>query len=601
MGRRLGLIIGINAYQDTAFRPLQYAEMDARALAQWLVHDKGGKWSPSDVQHVQGAYATRELIESLISQICIRVAGPGDVVFIYFAGHVFLDERSGDAYLALSNTQYSQPTTGIHVPSMIQQAMGRSHASSIVLLCDYFQSGQLWSSRRSSSYDSKPLPGPPLLNALQQTTDRVLLCSCRGNEFAAETGEKNLGTFAHRLIVGLCGPASDATTHQITLSSLTTYLANSLGEQQRPQLFGQIQYPAVLVGDMPDMPISPQTFGSSNTQYSERSTPVYAATIPQSSTFQAIPAANNSVLTQTQIPFSSVATAQVSPTTTGQLQVSAFEQRISMLLRQARHLIQMQNPDAAFNSIEQILQLSTSHSEALILKAQLLGTLGRFQEAQYIVEQILQRDSQNALAWSLRAALLTNTYQFQLALQSIERSLELDPHNTETYALKTRIMDQMATLQSRRESSKQPAFVQQHNGPRSFLIGGTVQFFGLMLGGIGSILPLIHPGTSAILALCMQSLGLAFMCVNSARGSYLYGFTRVLLTLFTSLLAIAILGGLYKLGLNHFYAMAQANPPILIPILFLGVWLGLAAALPLLLAIGGFIGWIVTRIRARKS
>jgi tetratricopeptide (TPR) repeat protein len=601
MGRRLGLIIGINSYQDTAFQPLQFAEMDARALAQWLVNDKGGKWSPGEVQHVYGTLATRELIESLITQICVNNAGPGDIVFIYFAGHAFLDEQSGDGFLALSNTHHAQPSTGIHFPSLLRQAMGRSSASSVIFLCDYFQSGKLWSSRRSTPYDSKPLPGPELLNTLQQTTDRVLLCSCRGTDSASETGEKSLGLFAHRMILGLCGSASDPVTHQVTLTSLITYLVNTLGEQQRPQIFGQVHYPAVLVGDMPIRPTSPLPFRSPTTPDGEQYAASTVATIPQSPPVQAMPVASSILFAQaqTQTPFGEIVPVQASPTTTGQLNVSAFEQRISMLLQQARHLIQMHNPGEAFKSIEQLLQLSPTNIEALILKAQLLGTVGRFQEALYSVEQVLQLNPQNALAWSLRAALLTNMSQYQLALQSIERSLELDPNNPETYALKTNIMDQMATAQSIRESKKQPAIAQHQGGPSSFLLGATVQFFGLILGGVGSALPLMHPGTPAVLALLMQSLGLALMCVNSARGSYLYGFTRVLLTLFTSLLAIGIAGALYKLGLNHFYAMAQANPPILISILFLGAWLGVAAALPLVLALGGFICWIVVRLRAR--
>lgn len=62
MSRRLGLIIGVNNYSDTTFQPLQFAENDARALAQWLVNAKGGAWSPGDVQLVQGTHATKELI-----------------------------------------------------------------------------------------------------------------------------------------------------------------------------------------------------------------------------------------------------------------------------------------------------------------------------------------------------------------------------------------------------------------------------------------------------------------------------------------------------------------------------------------------------------
>src|SRR5947209_11691885 len=141
MGRRLGIIVGINSYQDTAFQPLQYAETDARALAQWLVNSKGGNWVPSDVQMVQGAYATCELVESMITQVCVNMAEAGDLVFVYFAGHAFVDERSGEGYLALANTSYSQPATGLHMPSLVQQAMGQSPASSIVFMLDCFQTG----------------------------------------------------------------------------------------------------------------------------------------------------------------------------------------------------------------------------------------------------------------------------------------------------------------------------------------------------------------------------------------------------------------------------------------------------------------------------
>src|SRR5512146_2742751 len=99
MSRHLGLIIGVNQYQDSTFEPLQFAENDARALAQWLVNTKGGRWSPPDMQLVQGSHATRELVTSLIIQTSLHLADPGDIVLIYFAGHAFLDEKSGEGYL----------------------------------------------------------------------------------------------------------------------------------------------------------------------------------------------------------------------------------------------------------------------------------------------------------------------------------------------------------------------------------------------------------------------------------------------------------------------------------------------------------------------
>ena len=223
MSRHVGLIIGINHYQDSTFRPLQFAESDAKALAQWLVNSKGGKWSPPDVQLVQGGHATRELTESLIAQLCTKVAESGDIVLIYFAGHAFLDEKTGDGYLALANTHYQDAASGLSLRAFVHNILPQSRATQILCILDVFQTGHLWNMRRSSPFDSKPLLGLPISNTLQHQQNRLFLCSCRGNNSAPETGEHNIGTFAHSMIVGLCGPASEANTSNVILPKLHAY------------------------------------------------------------------------------------------------------------------------------------------------------------------------------------------------------------------------------------------------------------------------------------------------------------------------------------------------------------------------------------------
>jgi len=602
MGRRLGIIVGINSYQDTAFQPLQYAETDARALAQWLVNTKGGNWTPSDVQMVQGTHATRELVESMITHMCVYMAQPDDLVFVYFAGHTFLNERSGEGYLAFANTYYQQPTTGLHFSSLAQQAMGQSRASTIVFLLDCFQTGRRWSMYRSSPYDIKPLFGPTVLSAVQQTSGRILLGSCRGNEFAPEAGEKRLGIFAYHTIMALCGPASDPNTHQITLQRLHAYLFKTVGEQQRPQLFGQARNPVVLVGEIPSLntpqasgPLPPQR--SSPSAQSGPLPPTFPAGFTSPSAGPTFPATTGSPLAQ-QAP-SATATAQMSPTTSGQLALSANEPQCEMLLRQARLLVQMQNPGEAFNLVEKVLQISPTNTSALILKGQLLGTVGRFSEAQLAIEQVLQLEPNNALAWSMRAAVLTNTGQYQLALQAVERSLELNPNNPETYAIKTSITGQLAMTQQR-EDSKKSAPAQKRGGPASFFIGLGIAFVGLILGVTGSALLILQPNLPVAIAFGLQSTGLALLCVNAARGSFVHGFGRFFLTLFMSALAAAILGGVYVLGQGRLTLMVKGNPPMLIPVLLLGLWLTVAAMAPLVLALIGLIAGLVVKTVQKK-
>ncbi len=593
MGRRLGLVIGINSYQDGNFQPLRYAETDSRAIAQWLVNTQGGNWAPADVQLVQGEYATRELVETLITQLCVNVAVPGDSVLVYFAGHSFLDNANGEGYLALANTRYQHPNTGIHLPTLIQQSMGQSRADHVVFMFDYFQTGQVWSKQRMTPYDNRPLIGPNVLNALQQTGNRLVLCSCRGNEFAPETGEKSLGVFTYRMILGLCGPASDPATRQITLQRLHSFLFNSLGEQHRPQLFGREITPLVLVGDMPATPLA--------LQYSGQLPHIQSGQLPAASFAPGV--------SQSQPLKAATATAQLSPSTSGQFTLSAAaEQQSEMLLRQARQLIQLQNPTEALKYVEQALVVAPSNTSALILKGQLLGTEGRFQAALSTVEQLLRVDSNNALGWSMRAALLSNMGQYQMALQAIEHSLELDPNNPETYSVKTSIMGQIATQQSKSSSKKLviPPQKKRDVGPASLFIALGLLFLGLLLGIAGVGLPIVQPRLPIILAFVLQSLGLAILCVNAARGSYFYGFSRFFLTFITSIIIAATLGvgafigGVNKIGTGRVYGMILHNPPLLTPLLFFGLWLAAAAAIPLILAIFAYLAGVIVGVRRRK-
>lgn len=653
MGRRLGLIIGINSYQDATFRPLQFAENDARALAQWLTHSQGGKWVPSDLLLLQGSQATHEEVEPLITELCLNEARPDDLVFIYFAGHAFLDQVSGDGYLAFANTRYQQPATGLHLWSLARQAIGPSRAAQILVILDCFQTGSVWSMKRSSPYDSRPLLGSMLLSALQQTEGRMFLCSCRGNELAQEVGEKNVGLLVHRMILGLGGPASDPATGQTSLQRLHPLLFNKLGEQQRPQLFGQDSRPLVLVGDMPPLPTSrsvqspagsfPTTVPpGSNGQRSQSASSgqLVAQTQTQAAQYRSSTgkfppemSPTTSGLLSPQMPAMNVGQAlqqmspttsgllppqmsmtnsgqlprQMSPASSGQLPLSGAEQQRQqqsiMLLNSARQLVQMQKPIEALQYVDQALLVAPTNTSALILKSQILGTVGRFQEALATVEQILPVEANNALVWSMGAALLTNMGRLEEALPAVERSLELDPNNPETLTIKATILASLSALQD--INSDQPSRLKaspprKRGGPRSVAIGMSIQLFALIIGGLGAGLLVLAPSLPIIVPFLLESFGLAVLCVNAARGCYLYGFVRFLLVLLLCGLTAGILGAGYRFGYNRLVATVIARPVLLIPVLSAGFWLALAATLPLLTAFGGLIGGLVVGVRRRR-
>lgn len=591
MSRHLGLIIGVNQYQDRTFRPLTCAESDARAIAQWLVNAKGGKWSAPDVQLVQGQHATHELVEALLTQICINKAETDDVILIYFAGHAFLDMKSGEGYLALTNSNYQDPSSSLSLTMLAQQILARSPAAQIVCVLDCFQTGQLWQMRRTSPYDSKPVLGPTILKLVQQRANRLFLCSCRGNENAQEASERGLGLFAHRMILGLCGPAQDASTGTTTLAGLHTYLFQALGEQQRPQLFGKQQPPLVLVGEIPATigTARPTTGALGPSGLNLPNTPMGAQS-PEADLYATVAAPPR----------------QAQAATTGHIFTSALDQhrqqQQQQLLEQARQRVQTQQYSEALTIIEQALRINPTDQAALTLKAQTLGTMGNFAEAMAVVDQLGQADPRNPVAWSMRAVVLSNTGQHQAALTAIERSLELDPKNPESYAIKNTILSQMAAGQNLRSGTTSglldnPTYTPPPHRADTFAITAGLHVAGLVIGIAGAVLPILMPRLPSLFGQACMSIGLAVLCVAAVRGAFRGGITRLFFTLFMSLLAGGILGAAYKLGYTRALLMLQNHPELAVPLLFFVLWLVAAAIFPLLLALIGWISGLASKRR----
>lgn len=586
MGRRLGLIIGVNNYQDTTFRPLQFAETDARALAQWLVHARGGQWNPADVQVLLGTEATRELVESLVSQLCLNMATSEDMILIYFAGYAFVDQVNGEGYLACNNTRYQQSNSGLHLLSLVGQIMARSAAAQILCILDCFQIGSVWNMRRATQFDFKPLLGPTLQNGLQQMQGRLLYCSCRGTETIPEIGEKNLGSFMYRLVMGVGGPAIDPTNGQISLQRLHAFLNESLGEQQRPQVFGQETRPLILVGEMPSFKTGAPGGSQIGTMASASGAlSGYAAPPPSGSLHQYSPPGS-----------------QQGQSTLATLEQNRLQQ-CQQMLQQARQLVQMQNFQQAYLITENVLQINPTFVEALILKGQILGATGQFDEALNAIKQVIQTEPENALGWSMAAALLANTGQLPEAMSAVDRSLSIDPSNSETISIKEMIREKLAEVQF--DTGKRSRLVPPDKKPResigSFMRGIGIQLFGLILGTAGAFLLLIKPDLPIFVGLLLMSLGLALLTVNAWRGAYLYGVKRFIPILLFSLVPIGLAGALYKVppAYNFILKHVSASFVMLVPLVFLVGWLAVAAVLPLLLGTTGWITGAIVRARRR--
>lgn len=598
MGRRLGLFVGINQYSDSTFRPLQYAETDAKAFARWLLDPRGGSWNPADVLVTSGQDATKELLEAQLMQLCIHAADKEDLIFIYFAGHAFIDDTTGEGFLAGSNTIYSQPRSAISLSGLARQALGLSRAAQIILMLDCFQTGFAWNSRRAAPFDFQPLIGPALQQLLQQSQGRIIYCNCRGNDMAPEVGEKGLGAALYRAIVGVSGPVKDPVTGQITLQQLYAYTNSKASAQHQPQIFGQERRPIVLVGELPTFSPAVPSFAPQRTSAS--STGQY--------TFQGV--GESGPLVEEPARYAGVATTdQLSPTTSasGQLSLSMMElnrQQHSMkLVQQARQAVSMQNISEALELVEQVLQMNPAYVDALTLKGQILGSTGRFQEALATVEQLLQIDPNNALAWSLQAALLMNTGRPLEASTAIERSIALNPQNPEAQSMRESIS---ASLARPPDGAWQPPVsttrdAQTRENAKSFLLNAALQIVALLTGSAGAALLVLQPGVPIIVGFLLESLGLSLLCTLAARGAFRYGALRFCFTILLCLISAGALAAVYKLGYSKLIARVIVYPPLIVPALFLVFWLIAAAVFPLLSAAGGLISGAFLGVRKKQG
>lgn len=604
MGRRLGLLVGINHYQDSAFQPLHFAETDAMMLTQWLSNARGGGWPPSDVLLRTGINASKEQLEALLAQLCLGAAEPGDLVFIYFAGHTFLDEASGEGYLACPFTRYRDASTGIHLHSLVRQVLLPSRAAQVVLMLDCFQTGPAWDALRATPFDARPLVGAQVNRSLQQGRGRLLYYSCRGNILAPESGQRQLGALAYHIIVGLSGPAQDAATGAVTLQQLHSYLNNALDAQHRPQVFGQESRPIMLVGEASALV---SAASAAQAAYSHASVPLApspaAAQQVGQETSQGVGESGpllDPALSRPQT------TGQTALASSGPISISQveqnYQQQIARLLQQARQQVTGQNLPEALRLVEQILRMAPNIPDALLLKAQILGSAGRTQDALVAAEQLVQLEPGNALAWSMQAALLSNAGSYPEALTSIDRCLALQPNNTEALAMRSSIQAGLASMPDNRhrQAYNNPRPANRENAASFFAYAG-LQVVAFLMGIAGAALMILQPHLPILIGFALESAGLAMLCVLAARGAYLYGIGRVIVAVAFCLVAAGILGGLYKFGYHWLIGKVQAFPPLLIPVLFLGFWIIAAAVLPLLLSLGGFIVGLVRGVRRQPA
>jgi len=145
------------------------------------------------------------------------------------------------------------------------------------------------------------------------------------------------------------------------------------------------------------------------------------------------------------------------------------------------------------------------------------------------------------------------------------------------------------------------------NQPRAFFISIAIQILGLGLGIAGMLIPAFASHLPIAIGALLMGLGLAFLCISAARGTYRYGWAHLLPPFLTSAISVGIIifGGLLNLVVSshtpvntRLLALLKNHTSFIIPILILEIWLAMVVVIPPILALGGLITRAATKRRA---
>src|SRR6266550_7013699 len=229
--RGYALIVGVAGYKNLpASAQLEYSERDADAIYSILISPEGGNFRAENVHRLTGAKATLANLRLELESWLPSVAKEDDRVFVYFAGHGFV--QGGRAYLApydldpknIAGTGYPMDTLGSVAGSKIK-------AKWKVLVTDSCHSGAITPDADAVAYNRSLLDLSRSLFSLTASRDRE-------RSFESKDWGGGHGIFTYYVVKGMEGAADESRDGIVTADELAEYVHRNVreatGGQQNP-------------------------------------------------------------------------------------------------------------------------------------------------------------------------------------------------------------------------------------------------------------------------------------------------------------------------------------------------------------------------------
>ncbi len=244
------LVVGISEYADPSIADLEYAASDARQIAAVLEASCG--FARQDILVLTDEEATRQGFLDGFGWIEGRV-GPGDVVFLYLAGHGTNtldrdgDEADGDGVDEVFLPQDAvllDPETFL-IDDELGALIGRIEAGAVTLWLDACYSGgqSRWVGARVPDIEARDSVARDVLTAGLGGPARSVFAACQPQELAYENPTLRHGVFTHFLLSALEDDDADDGDGVLTVSEIASYVTRSVAtwsatreEKQTPVL-----------------------------------------------------------------------------------------------------------------------------------------------------------------------------------------------------------------------------------------------------------------------------------------------------------------------------------------------------------------------------
>ncbi len=209
--RRLGLVVGINAYQDQRIPKLAAAVADARSIHSLMIDPRCGLFHASDTTLLLDGQATERTLRQQLERLA-QTATDLDEVWIYFAGHGIV--HGGEHRLVPVDVDQSYlDATSVKFGEFSAKIRCRRK----IIFLDCCHSGAYSAAtRRVHSVEEvfKAYDG----------AGTVVFCSSDGNEQSVELTDLGRGAFSYWLERGLRGEADSDADGVVTSGELWDFV-----------------------------------------------------------------------------------------------------------------------------------------------------------------------------------------------------------------------------------------------------------------------------------------------------------------------------------------------------------------------------------------